>query len=72
MHAEYHPYTLNRIVLRVLQIPEQFRGKTLYGEGETMPFRPIRPFPVRELVDVLIRQSPSVATHIDQSESSTK
>ncbi|KAF9078804.1 hypothetical protein BDP27DRAFT_1397005 [Rhodocollybia butyracea] len=53
----------NSIVLRVLQIPQELRGKTLYNEGDTMPFIAVHRNNGRSnLLNALLRQSPSLSS----------
>ncbi|KAF9062532.1 hypothetical protein BDP27DRAFT_1451699 [Rhodocollybia butyracea] len=59
MCLEYDPKAKHRIVLRILQIPKEFHGKTLYDEGDIMPLKRVAKFPVDDVVDALLRQSSS-------------
>ncbi|KAF9064487.1 hypothetical protein BDP27DRAFT_1333455 [Rhodocollybia butyracea] len=75
MCLDYNPHGRSykdRIVFRILQIPQELRGKTRYNEGDIMPFRiatncqpktPLHP----TLLDTLIRQSPSLSSAQSQS-----
>ncbi|KAF9063888.1 hypothetical protein BDP27DRAFT_1405591 [Rhodocollybia butyracea] len=67
MCLEYDPSTRRRIVMRVLQIPEEFRGETSLNKDGLLPFRNSGRSPPMSLADVLHRQSPSLQPHPDQS-----
>ncbi|KAF9062565.1 hypothetical protein BDP27DRAFT_1406181, partial [Rhodocollybia butyracea] len=71
MCLEYDPSAPRHIVMRVLQIPKEFRGETFVKEGDILPFKLTGVRPPKSVADVLRRQSPSVPSHADRSGPST-
>ncbi|KAF9063898.1 hypothetical protein BDP27DRAFT_1426450 [Rhodocollybia butyracea] len=71
MCLEYNPSARRRIVVRVLQIPKEFHGETFVNEGDILPLKIEGKSAPSSMADVLIRQSPSVPSHADQSQHST-
>ncbi|KAF9063891.1 hypothetical protein BDP27DRAFT_1334426 [Rhodocollybia butyracea] len=67
MCLEYNPSAPRHIVIRVLQIPNEFRGETFVNEGDILPFKIAGKKAPSSTADVLLRQSPSVPSHADQS-----
>ncbi|KAF9063883.1 hypothetical protein BDP27DRAFT_1426437 [Rhodocollybia butyracea] len=68
MRLEYNPSARrHRMVIRVLQIPKEFHGETFVNEGDILPFKLAGKGEFSSMADVLLRQSPLVPSHADQS-----
>ncbi|KAF9063868.1 hypothetical protein BDP27DRAFT_1451035 [Rhodocollybia butyracea] len=67
MCLEYNPSARRRMVIRVLQIPKEFRGETFVNEGDILPLTIAGKTGSSSMADILLRQSPSVPSHADQS-----
>ncbi|KAF9063886.1 hypothetical protein BDP27DRAFT_1451039 [Rhodocollybia butyracea] len=64
MCLEYDPFTPLHMVIRVLHIPEEFRGEAYVNMGGTLPLRKAGGKLTSSMADVLLRQSPSVPSHV--------
>ncbi|KAF9063887.1 hypothetical protein BDP27DRAFT_1334419 [Rhodocollybia butyracea] len=71
MCLEYDPSTWLRMAIRVLHIPEEFRGETYVNMGDILPLKKARGKLTGSMADVLLRQSPSVPSRADQTRHST-